>query len=180
MSFTTGHLWYIWKIPYMHKGLLGVKKWIVCTTFIVALCICVFVIVIFNYMYIFRHEMEYLESQSLIELQLTLDAEERGRIHFSLINNTEYQFMYGQQFILLVRNGERWRRVRFRGRTGDGNRIVFTSLGFSLYPKSYSEGIINLPFYFGYLPNGEYRIIKEVFQSGNPAESLKVVGRFTL
>ena len=133
--------------------------------------------IIFHMMYFYRNPslpnwwIKHLESsQNLIELQIVTESITRDHLYFRLINNTDCLYAHGRGHEFLFRDGNRWRSVTNSWFTFDV-RIL-------LHPNTYSEFDKYLSFY-GYLPDGEYAIMKEVIHDTDGTR-LNVVGRFIL
>ncbi|MCL2399721.1 MAG: hypothetical protein FWC91_08280 [Defluviitaleaceae bacterium] len=126
-------------------------------------------------------EMENLEMepQNLIEMYMMHDKLTGSELHFKLINHTDYLYFYGTAFTLYVRTRDSWNMVNFHTPKGV-DEIGFSGIAFPLYPNSYVTEFINLNMYFGNLPPGEYRLIKEVRQHNVPNNDITLVGAFNL
>ena len=149
--------------------------------FLGIIIICIFAVGAFliNYVFMSNRRMERLETQSPVEVITRVDSDKN--LHVMLVNNTDYYFAFGTPFDIYSRTWwGGWRRVFFN--VEGGAAVVWLAMGFNLPPNSsaYRWHHINLPAYFGELPSGEYRIIKEFHHRDNIRDNFSVVGRFSI
>ena len=99
----------------------------------------------------------------------------RERVSVRITNNTDFYYGYGYPFILETKVDYCWRRVPFI----NGNFIL---IGLGISPNSYVDEEKYLLGHFGNLPNGEYRIIKNITYRLSESErsSFQVMVEFTL
>jgi len=122
--------------------------------------------------------MERFENQQSVEMQVRLDGE---TAYVQLINNSDDDKGFGEEFTLYRRFGWRWRRVFFRGELREG--VFWRSIAFLLPANGHSTEVeISLYHRFDGLRRGEYRIVKDVFfeDTGPRGDNIRVAGGFTV
>jgi len=122
--------------------------------------------------------MEQFQNHPSVEMQVRIDGE---IAYVQLINNSDNDKGFGEQFTLYRRCGWRWRRVFFSGELRGG--VFWHSIAYLLPANEHGIALdIDLSHYFGTLRRGEYRIVKEVFfdDTGPRGDRIRVAGEFTI
>lgn len=88
-----------------------------------------------------------------------------------LENKTEYQYSYGEAFVLEVKLDNNWYKVPF-----DKNP-QFLEIAINLKAHSKNEEVVELDKYFNNLPDGRYRIVKSLYHNG---EEIVVMAPFEI
>ena len=126
------------------------------------------------------YNMLHLEYQNYVEIHIDVErlTYDRNNLVYRMTNNTEQRYIYGKNFLLYARDLDIWRRVEFYIPEGQPG-IAVVGLGFELSPYSSANLSIHLQTFFSSpLPDGEYRLIKEI--SHDNGSRLVVVGTFNL
>ena len=136
-----------------------------------------------NIQYISSREMKYLEALTSLAIYVQIETVTRENMYIKLVNYTNHYYIYGESFNLLIRTGDRWKYMELPPL--EERRAVFTLVGFVIEPYSHVLLFKDLKLHYGYLPDGEYRIIKSVYRwdedkditNGN---AFRIVGSFIL
>ena len=133
-----------------------------CRRRIVSAFLAIAVLFVFSY---FLHVYDtdsppYHEHQGAVVMSIAPGTTiSKERVTIRLTNNTDLNFVHDTAYSLLARTNIGWRMVQFNG--------VLGSLVFSLPPNSYVDIEKDLLWSFGYLPDGEYRIIRNIYYNTN-------------
>ena len=148
------------------------KKVIIISLACIATVIAIDVILLAGGIFMTGHRMARYESHPLFEMQVFVDD---GMATMRIVNHSESQCEFGQQFTLYKRFGWRWRRIEFaQERLWRGGTYI-------LSPNFYGDRPpIDLYEYFGELPSGEYRIVTEVWITSPRVDSTRVAGGFRM
>ena len=127
-------------------------------------------------------DMERFMSQSLVEIYVIPETLSHQHMYVKVINNFNYDFIYGQYMRLYVRHWNRWRHVEH------GVFVVIT--GITLPANSYVIEFVDLRrifrnlessgYSFGTLRNGEYRLVRTFSLCFDSGSVFQAAGAFTL
>ena len=151
-----------------------IKKYrCVCFLVIIVISVSFLIEMILFLWYTITEDSDFEQKQ--IEMHAIPSTLTRSSISLKLVNNTDYEAMYGLDYRLEVYRRGQWRDVWMGTRT-------ISLIGFYLLPNSYSEGIIRTfyPVFRGRLLNGRYRIIKDVRLHSEPNEIIQVAAEFII
>ena len=156
-------------MSYRYKIIIILAALFICTMSILGACKLYFS----NNQFLPDADIEYFMSQTMIEIYVIPETVNRSGFYARLINNTNYSFYYGHAFDLYIRNRNRWVYI-------EPIPHFTTFVEFRIPANSYVVRFILLGHHFETLPSGEYAVVKEVFSSGAPEITLKIVGLFVL
>lgn len=105
-------------------------------------------------------------QQAPLRLEVETSTATSGR--FKLYNYSDQRVIYDNYFVVDVFEGDEWRELLFK------EDVVFQDIG--LYASAHSQTtlLINWSEYFGTLPKGTYRLIKEVTIEEEGSQTLMI------
>lgn len=95
-----------------------------------------------------------LTQQATLRLEVETSTATSGR--FKLNNHSDQRVIYDNYFAVDVFEGDEWRELLFK------EDVFFQDIGLYASAHSQTTFLINWSEYFGTLPKGTYRLIKEV------------------
>lgn len=127
-------------------------------------------IVSFLLILIHRNNINYKDNNNLVPeksestlvlnnfsgVTMTVESADSTKITVSINNSADKPVMFGEYFILEVKDGQEWLSLPF-----DDN-IMFTTIGYTLEKGNSTQWSTDFEILYGKLIAGQYRIIKDI------------------